>query len=327
MSTPALGRLATLDGLRTRWRQLLAQPALAATSTRIRALTPNGALPLLLYGAYTLVLFAIFLAATFPHELVLRRVLEPAATAPVAVEVRGVHLGWTLGYTIDELRLLRRDADPTLPLLSAARVAASPSILGLLHGQPFPLGVRADLYGGTVDGTVDLRPDGFAVRTALANVDVGRYAGLRLFMEGTLQGRVDGSIELAGNAVRPTSTSGRIDLHAADLALEGGKVQGVTVPDLHFPELRLEGTIKSGRLELGDVNARGREVTVQGTGNVLLAHPLAASLLNLDLVLTPAPDLPDNLRLALNLIPGEPGEHGERRIHLSGTIAQPRLTK
>ncbi len=327
MNLPALGSASRFDGLRTRVQRLAAQPALAAGWTLARRFMPSGGVPLVLYGLYTVVLFAIFVTATFPHELVLRSVLEPATTAPVAVEIHGVHLGWTLGYTIDELRLLRRGADPSLALLTATGVDAAPSVFGLLHAQPFPLGVRADLYGGTLDGTVDLRPDAFAVHAALANLDVARYAGLRLFMEGTLRGRIDGSLELAGNATKPTSTSGRVDLRATDLALEGGKVWGITVPDMHFPELRLEGVVKGGRLDLGDVSAHGREVTVQGSGNVLLQHPLAASLLNLDLVLTPAADLPDNLRLAFSLIPSEPGTHGERHIHLSGTLAQPRTTK
>ncbi len=325
MSAPTLGSAPPFDGLRVRWQRLAAHPALAEAWTRARRITPNGAVPLVLYGVYTLVLFTIFVAATFPHELVVRRLLAPAAGAPVAVEVEGVHLGWMLGYTIDELRLVRPGADPSVPLLVAARVGAAPSRLGILHGQPFPVAVHADLYGGTLDGTVDLRPEAYALRATLANVDVARYAGLRLFLEGALHGRIDGSIELAGNAARPTSTSGSVDLRAADLALEGGKVQGITVPDLHFPELRLEGTVKGGRLDLGEVTARGREVSVQGAGNVLLEHPFAASLLNLDFTLTPATDLPDNLRLTFNLIPGDPGPHGERHIHLSGTLAQPRM--
>ena len=326
MNAPALGS-ASLDALRARVERVAARPAVAAVWTRVRRIMPGGAGPLVLYGLYALVVFVIALAATFPHELVLRSALEPAASAPIAVEIRGVHLGWMLGYTIDELRLLRRDADPSLPVLTATRVDAAPSLLGLLRGQPFPVGVRADLYGGTLDGNVDLRSDAFAAHAALAHVDVARYSSLRLFMEGTLAGRIDGTLELAGSAGKPASTTGRIDLRATDLALEGGKIQGITVPDLHFPELRLEGVVKGGRLDLGDVSARGREVTVQGSGNVLLAHPLAASLLNLELVLTPAGDIPDTLRLALNLIPGEPGNHGERKLHLSGTLAQPRATK
>lgn len=306
-------------------RALPDHPALARVRALAARVAPSGAAPFVLYGVYTVLLFVVFFAATFPHELVLRRVLEPAATAPVGIEIRGVRLGWTLAYTIDELRLFRRGADPALPLLTATHVRAAPSLLGLLRGRPFPLSIRADVYGGTLDATADLTPDTFAVRAALAKVDVGRYAGLRLFMEGTLQGRVDGTVELAGAALKPTATAGRIDLRIAELGLEGGKAQGIVVPDLHFPEVRLAGAIKAGRLEVGELLARGREVNVQGSGNLLLSHPLAASLVNLDIVASPAAEIPDNLRMALSLIPGEPTATGDRHIRLTGTIAQPRL--
>jgi type II secretion system protein N len=315
---------ASRDAIRERW-QRLGGPRTAAARDVVRRMTLGAATPIASYALYTAVLFLVFFAATFPHELLVRRALDAAASAPVAVEVRGVHLGWTLAYTIDELRLLRRDGDPALPLLTAARVRVAPSWLGLLRGRPFPLGLRSDLYGGTLDATVDLRPDAFAVRAALANIDVARYAGLRLFVDGTLQGRVDGTIDLAGNAAKPTTTTGQVELRAADLAFEGGKVLGFVVPDLHFGELRLGGTIKGGRLDLGDLNARGREVTVAGTGNLILQHPLAASLLNLDVTMTPAADLPDNLRLLLNMVPGEAVANGGRHLRLFGSIAQPRV--
>ena len=325
MSSTAVGPPARITDLPTRAERLVRHPALVASWRAAQAVAPTGTLAFLLYGAYALVLFLIFVAATFPHELALRTVLEPAATAPVAVEMRGVHLGWTLAYTIDELRLVRRGADPALPLLSATRVHASPSLLGLLRGRPFPLAVRADVYGGTLDGAVDLQPDAFAVRATLANVDVGRYTGLRLFTEGTPHGRIDATIELAGNAARVTTTAGRFDVRAADLALEGADAFGMAGAGVHVPELHVSGTIKGGRLEVGELTARGREVGVSGAGNVLLANPLAASLLNLDVTLTPTSEFPDKLRPLLTLIPGDAAADGARHAHLSGTIAQPRL--
>jgi type II secretion system protein N len=326
MNLPAAGTgAAYLDAWRARLDRLGAHPAVAAGTTLVRRVAPQGIAPLVLYAAYTLALFVVFLLATFPHEQVLRRALDPGPAAPVTVELRGVHLGWTLAYTIDELRLLARGADPSLPLLSTSRVHAAPSLLGLIRGRPFPLALSADLYGGSLGGTADLDPEAYDIEAKFSALDVARYAGLRLFLDGTLQGQVNGSVALTGNLTKPATTSGQVDLRATDVALEGGKLRGIAIPDLHFPELHLVGTIKAGRVDLSDVNARGREVTVVGTGTLLLAHPLAATLLTLDLTLTPAPDLPDNLRLSFNLIPGDPTPTGDRKIHLFGTLAQPKL--
>jgi type II secretion system protein N len=324
MNAPTTGAGTSLDVWRARLERLGQNPALAASTRFVRRIAPSGTAPLALYAVYALLLFVVFLGATFPHEVMLRRALDPGPAAPVAIELRGVRLGWTLGYTIDELQVLSRGADPTLPVLDVAHVYAAPSLFGLLRGRPFPLRIAASLYGGSLDATTDLGTDAYDVHAKVSALDVGRYAGLRLFLQGTLQGHVNGTVELSGNPTKPSTTNGTVDLRATDVALEGGKVRGVTIPDLHFPELRLVGTIKAGRVELGDVNARGREVSVVGTGTLLLAHPLAATLLNLDLTITPAPDLPDNLRLAFNLIPGDPTPTGDRKIHLSGTLAQPR---
>jgi type II secretion system protein N len=288
-------------------------------------LADTRATELLLYGGYTLLAFVVFLLLTFPHELVVQRLLARAETGPVDVDVRGIHLGWTLAYTIDELRLLARGDDRAVPLLSAAHVRVAPSLISLFRGHPYPVAVSGDLYGGTLSGTVDLRPAAFAIDARLAGVDVGRYAGLRLFMEGTLRGRIDGELALQGNAEKPATTTGQISLRAGDLALEGGKIRGITVPDLHFPEVRLAGDVKRGRLELGDVVANGSEISARGDGNVVLQHPLAASIMNLTLAVRPAPQAPDNLKLALNLLPGTPGEGGERTLRLYGSFDKPRV--
>jgi type II secretion system protein N len=308
------------------WRRLAAASTLTTARDALRRLAPVERAPLILYALYTVALFLVFLVVTFPHELLVRRILDRAGTGgPVTIEVSGVHLGWSLAYTFDELRLLERGGDPGVPLLTASAVRAAPSLLGLVRGEPYPLGIRADLYGGTLTAVVDPRPAAFHVRVALASVDVGRYGGLRLFMEGRLSGRVDGTIELRGDARKPSTTNGQVELRAAGLAVEGGKVRGITVPDLHFTELRLAGAMKAGRLELGELRAHGQEVNLRGQGSVLLQQPPVASLMNLDLTLVPADAIPDGIRLALNLIPGEPAAGGERRIRLYGSIGQPHI--
>lgn len=305
-------------------RRLVAAPSLAALRGTLARVVPAGRAPFALYALYTAALFLVFLLATFPHELVVRRLLAEATTGPVAIDVRGVRLGWTLAYVVDELRVRARDGDPGVPLLDATAVRAAPSLLGLLRGSPYPLGVRAELYGGSLAATVDLRAAAFALRASLRDVDLGRAAGLRRLLEGRVAGRVGADVELHGDARRPTTTSGELALNATGLALEAGKVRGITVPDLHFPELRFAAAIKNGRIELGELQARGDEVSLSGQGNVLLQQPLAASLVNLELTFTPSAQAPESLRLALNLIPGEAGTGGERRMRLFGSLGQPR---
>ena len=288
------------------------------------AVSGAAATPIALYAVFTLVLFVLFLVTTFPHELVVRRMIARAETGPIDVEVRGIHLGWMLGYTIDELRLLQRGGDPAVPVLAARNVHVAPSLASLFRGHVYPVKVSGDLYGGTLSGRVDPRAEAFAVDAQFAGIDVGRYTGLRLFMDGTLRGTVQGELALTGNALKPATSTGHVSLLAARVALEGGKLRGITLPDLHFAEVRFAGDIKRGRLELGDVVANGDEIAARGEGNVVLQHPLATSVMNLTLAVRPVAQAADNIRIAVSLLPGTLAENGEKTLRLYGSLADPR---
>ena len=277
------------------------------------------------YAAYTAALFLVCLIATFPHDLVLQRALTAAtARSPVRIETGRGSVGWSLAYALDSLRVRAAGGDGE-PMLAAEALRISPSRLGLLRGNPYPVGIDATLYGGTLRGTIDPRPGSFAVDATLAGVDLGRYTGLRPWVDGTIRGRLEGAVALdAGGRGLPTAT-GTVQLRITDLTIEGTKVRGITVPDLHFSDVHLNGSVKSGRLEIGELGGDGREIGLRGEGNVLLREPLDASPLSLDLTLTPAAGADDGLKLAVNMLPGAKGDGGAKRLTIVGTLGRPSL--
>jgi type II secretion system protein N len=279
--------------------------------------------PLLGYGLYTLVLFVLCFVATFPHDLLLQRLLHGAtAGTAVRVETGAGSLGWTLAYTIDSLRLRAGD-DEAEPFLLAESLRFSPSLLGLLRGSPYPLGIGAALYGGTLRGTIDPRPASFRVDATLEGVDLARYTGLRPWVDGTVRGRLEARIALDGAGRGAMTATGPVSFHIPGLSIEGSKVRGITVPDLHFSDVHLAGAVKNGRLEISELVADGQELGLRGEGNVLLRDPFESSVVNLDLAVTPAAGAPDGLKLAINMLPGTSGEGGARRIGIVGTVARP----
>jgi type II secretion system protein N len=185
------------------------------------------------------------------------------------------------------------------------------------------LGVRAALYGGTLRGTFDPRPASFRIDAALEGVDLSRYTGLRPWLEGAVRGRLEATIALDGGGRGAAAAAGPVRLRIPGLTLEGTKVRGITVPDLHFTEVHLTGALKSGRLEISEIVADGQELGMRGEGNLLLREPFESSVMSLDLVVTPAAGAPDGLKLAVSMLPGTTGEGGARRIGIVGTVGRP----
>ncbi len=278
--------------------------------------------PVLFYGLYTALLFAVFLAATFPHDLMVQRALQDAtANTAFRAEAAGGRIGWTLAYALESLRVSARAGDGE-PVLQAEGLRFAPSWWGLVRGSPYPLGITASLYGGTLRGTVDPRPAGFRIDARLEDVDLARYTGLRPLVDGQLRGRVQAAVKLDGGGRGPAAAGGDVELRIPGLAIESAKIRGITVPDLHFGDVHLTGTVKNGRLEIGELVANGDEVTVRGDGNLLIRAPLETSPLVLNLTVTPAAGVPDGLRLAVNLLPGAAGEGGAKRIGIVGTLGR-----
>jgi type II secretion system protein N len=296
---------------------------LRGLGTRLVSGTPGLRTPVVAYALFTLLLFVLCFVAMFPHDLLLQRALTRAtAGMPVRVEAGRGSLGWSLAYAIESLRVGARDGDAE-PYLSAEALRIAPSRFGLLRGNPYPVGIDAALYGGTLRGSIDPRPASFVVAATLDGVDLARYGGLRPWLDGSLRGKLEGAIALDGGGRGPAAANGTVRLRVGGLALEGGKIRGITVPDLHFTDVHVNGTVKNGRLEVDEVVADGDEITVRGDGDVLLRDPLGSSMMSLELVVAPAAGAPDGLKLAVNMLPGAKAEGGARRIMLVGTLARP----
>jgi len=280
--------------------------------------------PAMGFVAYTVALFLLFLLWTFPHEAMLQRAIDRAQQEPVRIEVRHVTIGWPLAYRIGEVRITAPGTDPSASLLVAQQLRVAPSLLGLLRGSPYPAGLHAELYGGSLTANVDLRTNDARVDATLTDLDLARYSGLGSMAEGAWRGRVSAQIGVHGDRRKPARVDGTVSLRGASLAVESAKVRGIAIPDLHFSDIRVGGTIKSGRLEVTEILADGQELAVRGMGSIVLRTPLAASTLALDLTITPTAAASDGLRLALALLPGSSDEGGARTVRLGGTLGQPR---
>ena len=128
------------------------------------------------------------------------------------------------------------------------------------------------------------------------------------------------SREARGNTL--TAGSGELKIDGAGIT--EGKVGGFTVPDLNLKQTKVKFTVRSGRLELQEFTATG-DVSVQGSGQIVLREPFQDSVLNLRVTLLPTPTTPDAVKTLLAMIPRPAGNKPDAPLTVTGTVARPRM--
>lgn len=201
------------------------------------------------------------------------------------------------GVTLRKVTLAR-PAGPVV--VSAERVDLWPSLFGLLTGaRGHPWRFDADICGGTAKGTVAL--DGAATVTDVEFDEADLAACPVLELGGaSLTGRGRGNVHLRLEPVAPAHGNGQLELR--DVMWRGQGLLAIFRANTASGSWRLE----ERRLTLASIDVRLPTLQFRGTGEVVLAEPLARS----------------DLRLALTLTSADPSEP-PRPILIGGTLGRP----
>jgi type II secretion system protein N len=283
-----------------------------------------GGRPLLLYAGYTATLFIVFLIVTFPHDIIVRRVLQRVQNPTVAVDISGARFAWLRGYELEGVRvaaLPMREGVP--PLVELTRLRVRPDYRGLVKGDLSTLILSGELYGGSANGFMSSHDGTLAGSLEWSGLELRRYHGITTWLdEGQLSGTIGGSWSIAYARGDPTSMEGGGDLTLSRAALAGGKVQGFKVPDLQVTEAKAKVTLKVNRLDLPEFSATGSELELQANGNVTLKEPLDESLLNIRVTLQ---KVPEGYKPFLAFLPRRGAKSDTMPVvfSLSGTLGHP----
>jgi type II secretion system protein N len=246
-----------------------------------------------------LLLLAAALALFFPTDAVVRGVLArltPAGMAPPAFEEARLVPG---GLGLRKLTLAR-PAGPVV--VTADRLDLWPSLAGLLTGtRGSPWRFDADVCGGTAKGTVT--DDGGATIADVAFDEADLTVCPVLELGGAaLTGRGRGTVHVRLEPVGPAKGNGQLDLH--DVMWRGQGLLSVLRANTASGSWRLE----ERRLTLASVDVRLPTLELRGSGQVVLAEPLARS----------------DLRLALTMTSADPSEP-PRPLMVGGTLGRPQV--
>jgi len=283
-----------------------------------RAAPERGALP---YVAWTVAWFVVALVLTFPHDLIVRDWVDKVSE----------HSDWQLrfddvwlrpwnGYHLSQVEVVPR-GKATDPWLTAGEVVLRPPFGALFGRGVIPLAFSGDAYGGDFTGSVDSPTH---VRLNLQGLRLGEYSRLTRIVDGKWTGELSGETEIEGKDLR--SLEGKISLHLKDASLTQGKVQGFTVPDLHFASGEAQADLKGGRIEIGSVKLAGSEVDAELRGQIYLFSAGNVPVVNGTLTLRPIPGAAANLEPLLMLWnKNQKSPNGVYTLTISGPLSAPRI--
>lgn len=282
-----------------------------------------------LYSAYTAVLFLVFMLINFPHDVIVRRLISQIDLGQLQLDFTSANFAWLNGYELRGLKLsLPTSPSERVSLLEASTFDVHPALASLIKGQLNNWQWRADLYGGTVTGDWIMNPatGAGAAQIQLGKIEIGRHRTLTAQLdEGQLTGQLSGTVSVQATPRDPRATQVSGDLTIVRPALTGAKIKGFKVPDLQFSQAKGKFTLKGDRLDLQDVKLTGDQINASLSGQINFRQPNTASTLNLRATLEPSPATPDQIKVLLALIPRAPNARPDAPITITGTLGAPQL--
>lgn len=272
----------------------------------------------LLYGAAC---FLVFLFLTLPTDILLRRVVSSIEhTTQTRLQIGEGKWTWNKGWVFYDLTI---EKPGSLLPLHLTRLALSPSLLGLVRGQPFPLTFSAILYGGAASGTLYQEDTEFRVQFVLEQLGLAQWPFPAPWGQGRIAGNVSADGTLQGTPTDITSWSGAFTASLTQGSLKAGNVGIVPLPALQTAQAQARATVKNGRLEITNVTLEADGITAQVQGVLTLRLPLEWSALDLQLITRQTGAASPTLSTLVSLLPPIPGAQGERRATITGTLAAP----
>ena len=271
---------------------------------------------------YTIVSCCFFLLLTFPTDVLLQRVVRGATHGfPVRLHYMHGEITWWGSCRLREVEVVYG----TSPAVKIAYLAVRPSLVGLMVGRLWPLSFTANLYGGTLSGTVTSDASGHSVQIAAQRLDLHMLPLPGINKGGEVQGLLSGEGEVRGNIANLFSLQGQVALTVTEGALGAGSVSGFPLPPLSSAESQLRATVKNGLIDIADFTFRADNAEAQLHGSMSLATPLPMSTLNFQMTAKAPDNAASPLRMLISLLPVAPDTSGVRRVSISGSLAKPIL--
>ncbi|MBE0596323.1 MAG: type II secretion system protein GspN [Desulfuromonadales bacterium] len=264
-----------------------------------------------------LVAFVVGIYLFFPTRALQERIEREAAKGAVTLTMSDLDLLFPPGLRGTEVTV--QVAPSYRQSFEINRVAVRP-LWSTLFGTDPGIAFQAQLLGGELAGQA--RKRGSVVAQARGITFAERpITGSLIEVAGTLTtGQFTGAVPLTAG------TDSRLELTLDQARINGMEGLGVANGTLNIGQIVLRGEGKGNAFRIDELEARGGDLQLSGSGSLLVGQPFERSRLNLNLILTPATGIDPALRDLLELF-ATAGTDGSYRLRLGGTLASPIFAK
>ena len=236
------------------------------------------------YLLFTLSATLFFLFVIFPYDKVEKYFLDQVqAKTPIHISLVGRTFLFPLGFQWERVEL---DVDsspvsePFLIEVLQCRVALFPLILGKIQGA-----FSMKTLGGAINGSIQIDPgdprNRFHVSGRAERLELDVL--MRFFPESSFQGLLALEWDHVWDNLDILRGNGTADIHIERFSVRQLIVQGFPVEPFFVSQAYGQISLNSGKGNLNDIQIRGNQFEVEGSGSLLLRNFFPSSLLNLNL--------------------------------------------
>jgi type II secretion system protein N len=278
------------------------------------------------YVGFFMTWVIIGLYVTFPWDVAKERLFELIhQQSGVTITAKTLRPDWLTGFKATSVKVLTKGSTEPLEFAS---LEARAKVLTFLQGKR-GFTVAMPLARGKVDADVTLSDDEIDLEANIEGVHLELVSGLQS-AGFPAAGKLTASADLVYNTKDPKKTEGKITLKTTDLKVEKGTKLGMfSLPrTFELGVLNASLPIKAGKVNVPQLEIKGKDVELNASGDATLFKPLSRSQLNLSVGFKPTPALLSSEPLIgalLRNVQRARGTDGFYRYLVSGTASRPRF--
>ena len=252
------------------------------------------------YSAFFVLCFLVFAYWTFPYDRLAAYLSDKVAASGMGytIEVGELSPYWFTGVELEDVKLRKQGAEEPAPAapgkppvdnafhIKEARVRMG--IFALLLGNR-AVNFDAELEQGEIEGSYAESGEEKHLDATLSQVDIGKLGLLESVISLPVKGTVEGDFDLTLGK-EPTKSSGTAKLRIQGLTigdgtakLKVGNMGGLTIDPVEAGTVTVEFDVKEGLGTVKKLSNDGKDISLEGSGEVHLSDPLSRSRMDVTL--------------------------------------------